>query len=122
MVSIPALTPVIVPIVPPAVATDELLLLQVPPPASVNVVVRPLQTTGVPEIAAGMGVTVKVTALPLDGLEEQPDEFVTDVIVNVVDPVPEKAGDVNVPLPEAIVTVAVLPVAVFAPLRLYVTV
>jgi hypothetical protein len=42
----------------PTVAMDVLLLVQVPPPASLKVLVRPTQTLKVPEMAEGAGLTV----------------------------------------------------------------
>jgi hypothetical protein len=42
----------------PMVAMAVLLLVQVPPPASVRVVVEPIQTVAVPLMAEGSGLTV----------------------------------------------------------------
>ena len=60
MVAVPALTLVIVPVV-PIVATVVGLLLQVPPAvASLTVIVEPMQTDVPPLIAVGTGLTVTV--------------------------------------------------------------
>ena len=58
IVGVPAPTPVTTPVVEPIVAREGLLLTQVPPPMSVNVTVEPTQTSMVPEIADGIGLTV----------------------------------------------------------------
>jgi hypothetical protein len=59
MIVVPGLTPYIMPELVPIVATAVALLLQVPPvTASLNVTVRPWQTTGVPIIVPGVGTTV----------------------------------------------------------------
>ena len=70
MVAVPAVIPVIIPVL-PAVATAVLLLFHEPPAvASLNRVVPPTQTIGMPVIPAGVdgnGFTVKVAvaeALP----------------------------------------------------------
>ncbi len=55
---IPAATPVTIPLPEPTVANVVLLLLQVPPPASLKVTVAPAHTTPVPVIPAGRGFTV----------------------------------------------------------------
>lgn len=79
MVTVPAATPVTIPLVEPTVAVSKSLLLQVPPPvASVSVLVDPTQTFIVPVIVAGSGLTVTVTA----ELALQPD--VVPVTVYVV--------------------------------------
>jgi hypothetical protein len=56
--AVPPATPVMMPVDEPAVATKVLLLLQVPPPASVRAVVAPPHTVVVPVIAAAAGFTV----------------------------------------------------------------
>ena len=68
MVEEPALTPVAMPVEDP-IAALLLLLLQVPPPASLSVVVKPIHTFVVPGIAAGSGFTVTavVAAHPVAG-------------------------------------------------------
>ena len=59
IVHTPALTPVTTPDAVPTLAIEILLLLHVPPPeVLVKVDVAPTQTTGVPPIAAGVGLTV----------------------------------------------------------------
>ena len=59
MFALPAAIPVTIPDVAFTVATDVLLLVQVPPvTASLNVVVLPAQTDALPEIAAGVAFTV----------------------------------------------------------------
>ena len=58
IVDVPPDLPKTIPVPAPIVATDVLLLLQVPPPASLNAVVKPAQTTVVPVIAEGFGFTV----------------------------------------------------------------
>jgi hypothetical protein len=50
--------PVTIPVVKPAVAIPVALLLQVPPPASLSVVVKPEHTLRLPNIAVGNGLTV----------------------------------------------------------------
>ena len=61
MVVVPAATPVMIPVLEPAVATAVLLLDQVPPViASVSSVVAPLHTAVVPNIAVGVGLTVRM--------------------------------------------------------------
>ena len=63
----PRLTPVIIPVERPIVATDVLLLVQVPPPPSVRVVVLPTQALVAPVIAPGAVtmVTVDVDTHPV---------------------------------------------------------
>ena len=60
--------PVTIPVVDPTIATVVLLLLHVPPPASLNVVVKPEQTSSVPSIAVGKGSTVTMVVIiqPVD--------------------------------------------------------
>ena len=61
MVTTPAETPVTTPVVAPTVATDVLLLLHEPPDvASVSVIVEPVHTELLPDIAAADVVTVTV--------------------------------------------------------------
>ena len=61
IVAMPALTPATEPDV-PTVATAVLLLVHAPPVVPfVNPVVEPTQTTGVPPIVAGRGLTVRIT-------------------------------------------------------------
>ena len=66
IVAVPADIPVTIPLVKPITAAVVLLLVHVPPPASVNAVVRPTHTLFVPVIADGNGLTV--TAV----IDEQP--------------------------------------------------
>jgi hypothetical protein len=75
-------------------------------------------------LTLGLAFTLNDAVLLLDILLVQFELFFTAVIVNVVDPVVVSADDgiVNVPLPVPIANVAVLSVALLAPLRLYVTV
>ncbi len=55
----PAVSPLTTPVEEPMVATDMLLLLQLPPVvASDNVVVLPTHTAAVPVMPAGSGFTV----------------------------------------------------------------
>ena len=61
MVEVPVSKPDTIPDDDPIVATDEVLLVQVPPPASLNVVDELTQTMPEPEIAEGRGLTVSVT-------------------------------------------------------------
>ena len=57
--AVPADTPVTFPVAEPTVATDVLLLLQVPPlVTSDSGIEKPTQTTAGPVIAAGIGLTV----------------------------------------------------------------
>ena len=60
MVEVPDVTPVTTPVPGTTVATVVVLLLQVPPPASLNVVVDPIHTNVVPEIDDGNALTVTV--------------------------------------------------------------
>jgi hypothetical protein len=63
IVAVPAEMPQSVPVL-PMVATDTLLLLQVPPDmASLSVVQRPAQTDGTPLMAAGAGKTISVVVM-----------------------------------------------------------
>jgi len=55
--------PVTMPVVEPIVAIVVLLLLQVPPPASLKVVVSPEHTFRVPRIAVGNGSTVTTAVM-----------------------------------------------------------
>lgn len=78
-------------------ATEEVLVVQVPPPASVSAVVDPTQTTAVPVIVEGKGLTV-TTAVVV-----QP-ELKVYVIVEVPAATPETS-----PVPEpTVATVEVL--------------
>ena len=63
MVEVPPETPVTTPLPETTVATDEVLLVQVPPPASLNAVVKPAHTVAVPEIADGNGLTVSTLVI-----------------------------------------------------------
>ena len=63
--------PVTIPVVLPTVALSVLLLVHVPPPASVRLVVNPTHTVDVPVIAAGNGLMETVT---LPSVLQQPDE------------------------------------------------
>ena len=66
----------------------------------------------------GVEPTVTVAVL-LPGVElSQPPLFAIEVMVIVVEPELASVGVLNVPLPPLIVSVAVSPVAVLAPLRL----
>jgi hypothetical protein len=51
------------PVVNPTVAIPVALLLQVPPPASLRVVVNPEHTVSVPSIAVGNGLTVTTVVI-----------------------------------------------------------
>ena len=60
IVTVPALTPVTEPVTEPTVATDVLLLVQVPPGVgAVNEIEDATQTFVVPVIGSGNGLTVK---------------------------------------------------------------
>jgi hypothetical protein len=103
------------------VAAAVLLLLHVPSEvASLKVVTESKHTLAEPAIEAGKGFTVKPTLLPVDNGLTQPFALVTDVTVIVVKPewVISVEGMINVPVPEAITSVAVWDVTVLAPLRL----
>ena len=111
----PATIPVLTPIVP----TAGVLLLHAPKDvASDKLVVRPWHTLNVPVIGAGLGLTVNVTALLLDTVVLQPNEFVIWVIVTVCDPAFGSTAVVNVPVAVPMVSTAVRPEAVLAPPRL----
>jgi hypothetical protein len=58
VLAVTTIPPVTIPVVDPTVATDVLLLLHVPPPASLNEVVIPEHTLSAPSIAVGNGLTV----------------------------------------------------------------
>lgn len=61
MSAVPAATPVTMPDDGPTVATEILLLVHVPPNAELNnEIVCPTQTDDGPDIAGGLGFTVKV--------------------------------------------------------------
>ena len=60
----PVATPVTTPVLPDTEATDEALLLHVPPvEVSVSVVAAPVHTADAPHIAAGSGFTVIIFVL-----------------------------------------------------------
>ncbi len=63
MLAVETVPPVTMPVVDPTVAMPVLLLLQVPPPASDNVVVKPEQTLSVPSIVVGNGLTVTTAVI-----------------------------------------------------------
>ena len=75
-------------------------------------------------VISGLVPTLKVAVLLAEGLLVQPTALAIPVIVTVVAPIEgqEAPGIEKVPLEAPMVSVAVLPVAVLAPLRLYVTV
>ena len=115
----PADIPVTIPEPAPTVPTAGVLLLHAPKDvASVRPVVVPMHALVVPAIAAGKELTVNVAVLLLDTVMLQPAVVVIPVMVIVVDPGLGSIDVVNGPLEVPIVSVAVLPVAVFAPLRL----
>jgi hypothetical protein len=59
--TVPAVTPVTIPVPDPTVAIPLLLLLQVPPVvASLSVIWEPAITVLLPEIAPGVGFTVTI--------------------------------------------------------------
>ena len=63
MVAVPAIMPLAIPVVPPMVATDRLLLLQVPPlDASVNVVVEPTHAANSPDTGSIVFTVITVVA------------------------------------------------------------
>ena len=64
MFVVPAATPFTIPESKPTVAVPVLLLLHVPPTASLSVIFDPAHTFIVPVIAAGNGLTV-ITALTI---------------------------------------------------------
>jgi len=120
MVATPPEIPLAIPDAEPIVAMPVLPLLQEPPPASVRVEENPAHTTAVPDMGDGDALTVNVAD---DDKEELHDKaFVIDVNVTVVEPELFNDEVLKVPDPLLITNVAVLPVAEFAPLRLYVTV
>ena len=67
---VPGTIPVMIPVAVPIVATDGVLLVHVPPPASVSAVVRPIHTVAVPSIGVGSGLTVNasVEIQPVDNI------------------------------------------------------
>jgi hypothetical protein len=93
----------------------------VPVTAMLRLALVPLQIVWVPVILpVGSGLTLKVAVLPLETVLVQLEAFLIAVIVTVVEPVfvSAVAGIVKLPVLAAIVSVAVLPVAVFAPVKL----
>ena len=60
MVEVPDAIPLTTPVPGATVATVVVLLLHVPPPASLNVVVEPRHTDAVPVIDEGNGLTVTI--------------------------------------------------------------
>ncbi len=61
MIQVPVDTPDTTPVEPPTVATDVLLLVQLPtPPGLDNVISAPIHTLPGPAIAAGLPFTTKV--------------------------------------------------------------
>jgi hypothetical protein len=66
MIAEPSATPPTMPVAAPTVATDVLLLLQVPPPASVSAIVLPRQALLLPAMGPGPDtmVTVDVETQP----------------------------------------------------------
>jgi hypothetical protein len=64
MIVVPAAIPDTTPVVPPIVATDVLLLDQLPtPPGLESVVVAPIHTVEAPVIAAGLPLTTNVASV-----------------------------------------------------------
>lgn len=101
MVLVPAVTPVMVPLV-LIVATDGVLLLQVPPVVVLlTVVVCPTHTCSVPAIAAGSGFTVTVAVR----IHPVPSEYVIVAVAAVVLPV---STPLTVPIPSTVATVVLL--------------
>lgn len=117
--------PVVIPVTTPEASTVAMLispLVHVPPSiVLVSVVVPPVQSVKVPEIAGGMGFTLMFAVLTAKSGVTHPAAFCTEVIVKVV--VPELNNIVVKKLPEVgpIVNMDVRPVAVLGALRLYVT-
>ena len=62
ILEVPTLLPVTTPVFNPIVALP-LLLVHVPPPASLNVIVEPRHTVLAPKIAVGNGLTVTVVVV-----------------------------------------------------------
>ena len=111
---VPEDNPVTTPVEKPIVAIPVLPLVQVPPPASLKVVVNPAQTAAVPVIDAGNGLTVTtlaaiqpvarvyvITEVPDATPVTTPVEGLTVAIVEVL--------LVHVPLPVASLNVVVKP-------------
>lgn len=96
MVVVPGVPPETTPVNKSMVAIAGLLLVQVPPPASLKVVVAPGQMASVPEIAPGAGstVTVLVVVQPVTG----------NVYVIIVTP-PAGAMPVTRPVPAPMVAI-----------------
>jgi hypothetical protein len=69
MITVPALTPVAIPVAEPIVALSVLVLLQLPPPAAVRVVVVPIHVDNVPPIVPADADTVTTR------VDTQPDAF-----------------------------------------------
>jgi len=83
MSGVPAETPLTAPLPAPTVASPVFELLHTPPPVPLaNIVVRPVQTTGVPVLAAGVVFTV------IGNITKQPAGNVYDILgVPAVTPV-----------------------------------
>ena len=106
--------PVTTPVLTVTVAIAVLLLLHVPPPASLNVVVSPEQTVRLPKMAVGSGSTVTTAVIkqPVD------DNVYVIVVVPTVPPFTIPVADpivalvlllVHVPPPVASLNVVVSP-------------
>ena len=68
MVAVPKTIPETIPVLIPTVATVVVLLVQVPPPPSLNADALPIQTIALPVIADGAETTVTVAvAIQPDG-------------------------------------------------------
>lgn len=87
MIVVPGVSPDTIPVADPILAISGLVLVQVPPPASVSTSVAPTQTVDDPEIAAGVGLTVTfavakqpagsvyvMVAVPTDKPDTMPDK------------------------------------------------
>ena len=115
MVDVPASPAVTIPELVPIVATDVLLLVQVPPPAAVSAVVMPAQTVAVPVMADGKGfmVTVDVVLQPLDAatnvIVAVPADTPVSVPVIRLIPAIDELLLVQVPRPAASLNVVVEP-------------
>jgi len=118
---VPIVAPVRNPVEEPMVATAVLLLLHVPKiVVSLNVITESRHTLGDPLMIFGKGFTVRPATLPDDKLLIHPSTLVREVTITVVEPafIRSVEGIVKVPVPAAIVIVAVWAVTLFAPLRL----
>lgn len=79
VVVVPVAIPVTMPVEDPIVATVGVLLAQVPPPGSVNIIVAPTQRADGPPIGEGSGL-ITITAVPVMVREQPVIAFVATTV------------------------------------------